>query len=661
MKLSEVTGQAPQKLKLSQVTGQAPETREARYARLQKQAAADPQQFGAEAEFQAMPRWQQMLAGAGAEGVAMGRGIAQFVTPNDSAVHQQLTSAADEDARYQDATSTTGAGIAGHVLPYLATIPLGGPEAAALRLAPEAGTAARVGIKVATAAAEGGAYGGAREVRTGDSRVGNTEFGAGAGILARGVQGGASKLISAAKGEWVDPALKVAHDYAIKNGIPVTLGDLGSRTAQFFENRTKGMYGSGRRAVMEQQQSGVEQQAAHLRDGFRADREQAAGMAGLTQEDPATLVAGGIHRQYQTNRQAASALYNNVDALAQKSGAGPVVASNTQQALNGALTDAPEVLSGFGSGNRSVMDWLTSGGKPHLSFGELRDLRKEVANAASLAQKRIVTGNATTATQTEAHQLGRIQRAIEVDLQDWANKGGKVVSDAYKNANQFFRENVVPYRTQPETRPFIQPNANPDKISGRLQPTKPETARRIMDATDQPGRAAARELYVNRGFEKASDPAMLDFSINKLLRGINPGASADAMFTPAQQRAIAKVGDLAQLVRRSAGAKADPMTGQLLVAGVPAALGATYGDDLPGGKITGAALGLLAPRGVNTATKSAIVKRLVMAGLPKGEAESVLRQLVLRASQRGSLNGFAQLHSASNPVPYRSDAVVSAR
>jgi hypothetical protein len=209
-KLSEVTGG---KLKLSQVTDAGAPSLADRYAAAGLQAPRSQAEVD-RAAYDEMPWYGRLAASTGAEFKSMGRGIGQLVTPNDSAVHQRLVAASDADAPYQDAQHGA-TNVAGRVLPYLATLPLGG-EAAAGR-----GLLARVGL----GAAEGAGYGALQETRTGESRTRNMLTGAGLGALgptaARGLEGVSARAANAIK-----PEVRAIYGKANALGINLTPAQL---------------------------------------------------------------------------------------------------------------------------------------------------------------------------------------------------------------------------------------------------------------------------------------------------------------------------------------------------------------------------------------------------------------------------------------------------
>jgi len=246
-KLSEVTGG---KLKLSQVTGAGAPSLADRYAAAGLQAPRSQAEVD-RAAYDEMPWYGRLAASTGAEFKSMGRGIGQLLTPNDSAVHQRLVAASDADAPYQDAQHGA-TNVAGRVLPYLATLPLGG-EAAAGR-----GLLARVGL----GAAEGAGYGALQETRTGESRTRNMLTGAGLGALgptaARGLEGVSARAVNAIK-----PEVRAIYDKAKALGINLTPAQLSdSRLMKYMQSQFGMLPLSGGAAKSEQQVGQWNQQLA---------------------------------------------------------------------------------------------------------------------------------------------------------------------------------------------------------------------------------------------------------------------------------------------------------------------------------------------------------------------------------------------------------------
>ena len=81
--------------------------------------------------FDESPWYAKPFIAAGGELTRIGRGVQQLVTPDDSEYGRALQGRIDADAPMQDGIHGVS-GFVGRALPYLATLPLGGPEAALL-------------------------------------------------------------------------------------------------------------------------------------------------------------------------------------------------------------------------------------------------------------------------------------------------------------------------------------------------------------------------------------------------------------------------------------------------------------------------------------------------------------------------------------------------
>ena len=158
--------------------------------------APSPQEL-ARAEYDSMPWWQRAVVSAGGEAKALVQGARQLVTPERHTVGglvsgqpEGLQADIDNDAPFQDAMHGSS-NLIGRALPYLATAAFGGPETAIASRGVQLGRAAKLGL----AAAEGAAYGGIRETRTGESRARNALIGATGGAAGRTAAGAAGAAL----------------------------------------------------------------------------------------------------------------------------------------------------------------------------------------------------------------------------------------------------------------------------------------------------------------------------------------------------------------------------------------------------------------------------------------------------------------------------------
>ena len=220
----------------------------------QAQAPVDYTAIAARENYDALPWYQKPFVAAGAEMTRLGRGVGQLLTPDDSEWGKSLQASVDSDAAYQDGIHGVS-GFVGRALPYIATLPLGGPEAAALGRVGQAGRLAQTAVKAGTAAAEGAAYGSLGEVRTGQSRLENAGYGALGGLAGRGLVGGARGALGTLARE-SDPILREGVEVAQREGIPLHVSQVAQSTpAKFAASAAKYLPFSGAGAAGRQQQN----------------------------------------------------------------------------------------------------------------------------------------------------------------------------------------------------------------------------------------------------------------------------------------------------------------------------------------------------------------------------------------------------------------------
>lgn len=204
--------------------------------------------------FDESPWYAKPFIAAGGELTRIGRGVQQLVTPDDSEYGRALQGRIDADAPMQDGIHGVS-GFVGRALPYLATLPLGGPEAALLGRAGNVGKVGQLAIKGGAAAAEGAAYGAAGETRTGESRLVNAGLGAAGGAAGRGIVG-AGRGIAGGLSRKADPILRADIDTASREGIPLHVSQVAQSTpARLAASLAKYLPLSGAGAAARNQQN----------------------------------------------------------------------------------------------------------------------------------------------------------------------------------------------------------------------------------------------------------------------------------------------------------------------------------------------------------------------------------------------------------------------
>ena len=210
------------------------ESRQQRYERIlaeneaRQPSGSSDRTVVARQTFDASPWYAKPFIAAGGELTSLGRSAQQLVTPDDSEYGRALQGRIDADAPMQDGIHGVS-GFVGRALPYLATLPLGGPEAALLGRAGNVGRVGQLAIRGGAAAAEGAAYGAAGETRTGESRLVNAGLGAVGGVAGRGIVG-TGRGIASGFSRKADSILRADIDTAMREGIPLHVSQVAQST-----------------------------------------------------------------------------------------------------------------------------------------------------------------------------------------------------------------------------------------------------------------------------------------------------------------------------------------------------------------------------------------------------------------------------------------------
>ena len=196
-------------------------------------------------------------------------------------------------------------------------------------------------------------------------------------------------------------------------------------------------------------------------------------------------VAADLRQQYTAAKNTARTMYNAVDtAIAAQPGSGNLAPTTTQQVAAqlqqqfpewATLTNASRATSGRlegivrGTGPRQSAVLGPNGQPmqlpPQASFADMRRLSTEVGQ--------LVDATRTDPKLAAVHgQLKQLYGAIQQDVDNWAQTTtNRAAADAYGNAQNFFRNNVAPFRNDPTLYRTVSsrtPTADFDKQAQKL-------------------------------------------------------------------------------------------------------------------------------------------------------------------------------------------------
>lgn len=275
-------------------------------------------------------------------------------------------------------------------------------------------------------------------------------------------------------------------------------------------------------------------------------------------QDPNQLIREGAQKVLNENRATAGKLYDKVAAMAARPRTGvasPLLPGEAPNTVNMASTQgaAKNIIDQF-SGNQDLNaePGFLKDVQPYTqaqprTYEAARKLRSQ------LGQLQAAAGFGTP----ESLAYGNLRTALEKDMDNYALSHGADLSNAYKTAQDFYKQNVVPFKTIAPLKSLVSGKMDTDTIlSSFIKNNRPELAGKLMSKLPSDAQNAVRWNVLQKGFDKAN------------LGGTREGASIDpqrfatywenlgntksALFEPQDQALIDGYAKLARAMPRSA-------------------------------------------------------------------------------------------------------------
>lgn len=392
------------------------------------------------------------------------------------------------------------------------------------------------------------------------------------------------KTVNAVKNA-VDPAAKTVQDLGEKFGVRTTYGDItqkaGAQKAEVAMEQVPVVGTAGFRAAQQTEASGA---ANKVVDGLR-EKMINSGFKGMAQIDAAASKGNKVaialqneiansgddwNKIVQTsgNVQAfrskliADKLYGKVETLANQ--AGDVPLNNTFQAAQAAR----KAVEASPLPDQSVLNLLNKIEegitKPGVdaSFTGARRLRSDLGDLINDYYK---GANAVTGSKG-AGVLQQVKSAVEQDMQDFAvNSGNRDLATAWKRADRFYRESVVPYKDRMLASALK--DAPADEVYGKfVQAGKGDRAQKFYEALDPKGQSAVRYGMVANALDKATNESTEVFSPAKFAQSLERVKEAQGVFFKGQDKwELDGFTKLMRHVERAGQYAENPPTGQRVV------------------------------------------------------------------------------------------------
>ncbi|WP_333679854.1 hypothetical protein [Dyella sp.] len=418
--------------------------------------------------------------------------------------------------------------------------------------------------------------------------------------LERIVAPAVGKMVNTVRGV-VDPALQEIQQLGQKYGVRLSTGDItqnalpkraevalesvpvvgtgGFRAAQQAEASTaaKGVADDMREAMINAPFKGIDQVEKAAADGNKVAIALKNELANAGDDWNKIVQASGNLQAFRT-KQIADKLYGQVEQMA--ANAGNVPAFGTIRAIDEALAEATSsklpddsiismlrklkesmagkkvditdpVMIGSGEATQTVR-------MPDTDFSSMRKLRSDLGDMISDYYK---GANAVTGSKGVG-LLQRVRSGVEQDMQDFAlNSGRDDLASAWRRADRFYRERVVPYKDR--SLATALKDAPADEVFGRfIQAGKGERARNFYGALDPKGQAAVRYGMVANAMDKALDETRNVFSPAKFAGALDRIREAQgAFFRGDARREIDGFSKLMRHVERAGQFAENPPTG----------------------------------------------------------------------------------------------------
>jgi hypothetical protein len=434
----------------------------------------------------------------------------------------------------------TGGEIAGGVA---ATLPAGAVGVAAkIPMIAKAGRAAKA---IASGAEQGAIAGGVQYDPTGDSRLKNIALGTTLGAALPAGQAGVGRIF---KGKNVDE-LSELKKLSDENKVDLTVPELrGATLGKSFETLVEKVPGTGYVGFRKKQANQFQNRAQELTENI-----------GGQVEDPGAAIINSLKKVESTRKKEAGKMFDDVERVSKAQG-GLVAFNNVKQEATKVLEELNQLPSDFV--NQSLVGDISKFLKLNdVDFSVARKIRTKLGDEVSQVERAARTGQ----VPAEAHRmLSRVYGALENDLDSFAEKSGGMLKKVYKDAREYYKEKVVPFKSD-ELAKSVMGDYDKDQVIGAfLKPGREQLASKLIQNVDNAGLEASRAAILNKALEDASQGEF--FNAQRFAKeALRLGKANKVVFTEAQRKSLEGYAKLAQAAERASKFAQNPETGARLV------------------------------------------------------------------------------------------------
>jgi hypothetical protein len=436
----------------------------------------------------------------------------------------------------------TGGEIAGGVA---ATLPAGAVGVVSkIPLIAKGGKAA---LNIARGVEQGAVAGGIQydPIGTLENRLFNIGVGAAAGGVLPAAGATASRLF---RGKNPEEVAKLK-ELAAENNIDLTVPELrGATLGKTFESIVEKMPGTGYTTFRKKQAQQFQKRAQELTENI-----------GRNIEEPGEQILKSIRKVESERKEEASKLFNNVSRISKAQG-GLVNFNNIKNEAKTIIDELKQLPDNF-IDDDLVNSIARFANLEDLNFDIARKLRTKLGDEVSKAAK---AANMGQASAQKERMLSRLFGAFENDMDTFAEKSGGMLKKAYKEAREFYKEKVVPFKSD-ELEKALMGDYDKDRVVGAfLKPGREQLASKLIQNVDNKGLEASRAAILNKALEDASQGEFFNPQ-HFAKEALRLGKANKVVFSEAQRKSLEGFSKLAQAAERASKFSQNPDTGARLV------------------------------------------------------------------------------------------------
>lgn len=414
---------------------------------------------------------------------------------------------------------------------------------------------------IGTGVAQGAGIGALQYDPTGEERLQNTLGGAAAGGALSGILAGGGRLIRGKSTPEAIAKRKELGELSKEHGVDLTVPELrDSKGGKYIESIAEKTPGSGYIGFREKQVKQFEDRANQL----------AQEMGGKSTQDTGQTVLNSLESRLNASKKIAGKKFDKVEQIAEQQG-GKVEFNALKNEAKTIINDLEQLPPNFKNEELigSVNNFLNL---DNQSFSVARKLRSHLGDEVKRLKKEANSG----AISAENYRyMTRLVQSLENDIDQFAGKSGGALKQAYKEANTFYKDKVVPFKSD-ELEKAIFGNYDKDQVIGAfLKPGREELASTLVNNVGKKGLQASRAAVLNNAIEKATHGELFNPQIFAK-EALRLGKANNVLFSDAQRKSLEGYSKLAKVAERASKFAANPDTGHR-TAGTLLAMGAGGG------------------------------------------------------------------------------------